>query len=81
MSVLIGQAYTMAHLRKTELPNYPWQKEYYWPDESRGKSLNNTVEKRNGQLAHPFLAKKTELPEEDGTAIWESFINTLNFPI
>lgn len=64
---------------KTELPNYPWQKEYYWPDESRGKTLNNTVEKRNGQLAHPFLAKKTELPEEDGTIIWESFINTLKF--
>jgi acyl transferase domain-containing protein len=52
-----------ASVAKSELPNYPWQKEYFWPDESRGKQVNNALEKRNGKTAHPFLNKRIDLPE------------------
>jgi acyl transferase domain-containing protein/NADPH:quinone reductase-like Zn-dependent oxidoreductase len=69
-----------ASVAKSELPNYPWQKEYFWPDESRGKQVNNALEKRNGKTAHPFLNKRIDLPEENGTTIWESYLNTLQFP-
>ncbi len=64
--------------QKIDLPNYPWQKEHYWPDESRTSSFNAT-EKRNGKLAHPFLAKKIDLPKDEGTVVWESYLNTLQF--
>lgn len=64
---------------KQDLPNYPWQKEHFWPDESLGKSQGSALEKRNGKLAHPFLAKKVELPEEEGVQLWESYLNTLQY--
>jgi acyl transferase domain-containing protein/acyl carrier protein/short-subunit dehydrogenase len=64
---------------KISLPNYPWQKEHFWPDESLGKQLHNGIEKRNGKLAHPFLNKRIDLPEKDAATVWESYINVLQF--
>ena len=65
---------------KISLPNYPWQKEHFWPDESLGNNLHQIAEKRNGKWGHPFLAKIINLPEEDGTIVWETSLNLLNYP-
>ena len=64
----------------TLLPNYPWQKETYWIDESNKGLRQSGSFRRDGSSAHPLLMHFIDIAADDDTYVWETEINALNFP-
>lgn len=63
---------------KIRLPEYPWQKEYYWLKEEQNVSGKTRL--INGHAAHPFLQRYSYMAEGIKTHIWESVISLASFP-
>ncbi|MCP4121637.1 MAG: SDR family NAD(P)-dependent oxidoreductase [Bacteroidetes bacterium] len=67
--------------KKMTLPAYPWNREYFWVDETSSAAGMNKAEERNGHPAHPLLAHRTDLPQgASGGFIWETHLNLQDFP-
>ncbi|MBX7225834.1 MAG: SDR family NAD(P)-dependent oxidoreductase [Chitinophagales bacterium] len=62
------------------LPNYPWQKETYWIDESNKGIRQSGSFRRDGSLGHPLLMRFVDIAADNDTFVWETDINALNFP-
>lgn len=67
----IGKCYFTQGIKRTRLPNYPWQRERHWPVHSTETLLS--IERRR---VHPLLG--WPLPESN--AVWENVLDPLSMP-